>query len=341
MKRTVLLFILLSALGIGGLFASVAVIDPFDHLALSPDVPRARVSSNERWTFPGMIRSESYEGALFGTSTSMLLHPDDLSEAFGGRVANLSMADSTAWEQRRMIEFFLSHQSDPDVVLVGIDIVWCDPTALSNQATFRGFPEWMYDDNPVNDYAQLLNARMLVNSFRQVRAMIRGPAPEYGPDGYFRFVPEDSHYDSNKALRKIYGNRVRSSVPTTSLLSEWIADLPEASAPYPEISALAETLASLTNTRVILFFVPYHFSVVASPGTWRGYEGCKLAAERAFLDRENTTIVDFMKITTVSTDDSNYWDPLHYRVPVAKRLVTALRNAAAGQPISSELGSVR
>lgn len=341
MKRVVLLFILFSVLGIGGLFTSVAVIDPFDHLALSPELPRARVSSNERWTFPGLIRNGNYDGALFGTSTSMLLHPDDLSNAFGGRIANLSMADSTAWEQRRMIDYFLRYHPDPGIVLVGIDYVWCDPTAVSGQTTFRGFPEWMYDDNPVNDYANLLNARVLVNSLRQVRAMASGPAPEYGPDGFFRFVPEDSHYDPEKGLHKIYGNRERPSIPTTPIQSEWKTDLPDTPPSYPEVFALATILGSLTDTRIILFFVPYHYSWIASSETWRMYEGCKQATERAFAHRKNTTIVDFMQITPVSTDDTNYWDLWHYRTPIAKRLVTALQSAAAGNPVSPDIGSVR
>jgi hypothetical protein len=33
----------------------------------------------------------------------------------------------------------------------------------------------------------------------------------------------------------------------------------------------------------------------------------------------------------VTRDDASYWDPLHYRVGVADRIVAALREARAGR----------
>lgn len=341
MKKAVLTFVILALLGIGGTYAAIAVIDPFDHLALSPDLPRKRVSSNERWTFPGMIRNTAYDGAVFGTSTSILLHPDDLSSAFGGRIANLSMASSTAWEQRRMIEYFLAHQPEPDIILVGLDVVWCDLSAASDQETFRGFPDWMYDDDPVNDYGHLLNARMLVNAGRQALALMGRPPSYFGPDGYFRFVPPDNQYNLQKALTKIYGNRQIPPKPSADTIAHWLNTLPVESVANPAIDALAETLRPATNSRVVLFFVPYHYSMTAKPETWQRYESCKQAVSKAFAGRANTLVVDFMQFTPITLNDENYWDGLHYRVPVAKRLVAALKDAVAGKPLPPEFGSIR
>ncbi|MEQ9488566.1 MAG: hypothetical protein RIM72_06185 [Alphaproteobacteria bacterium] len=341
MRKAVLTFVVLCIVGIGGTYAAIAVIDPFDHLALSPDLPRKRVSSNERWTFPGMVRNTAYDGAVFGTSTSILLHPDDLSAAFGGRIANLSMASSTAWEQRRMIDYFLAHNPDPDIMLVGLDVVWCNLSSVDDRETFRGFPDWMYDDDPINDYAHLLNARMLVNAGRQVLAMMGRAAPHFGPDGYFRFVPPDDQYSLQKALTKIYGNRQVPPKPSDDTVAHWRNTLPVEPADNPAIDALADTLRAADSSKIVLFFVPYHYSMTAKPETWRRYESCKQAVSKAFAGRDNAIVVDFMQFTPITLNDENYWDGLHYRVPVTGRLVSALKDAVAGKPFPPEIGSVR
>ncbi len=341
MKKAVLTFVILCTIGIGGTYAAIAVIDPFDHLALSPDLPRTRVSSNERWTFPGMIRNTTYDGAVFGTSTSILLHPDDLSAAFGGRIANLSMASSTAWEQRRMIDYFLAHHPDPYIILVGLDVVWCDLSAADDRETFRGFPDWLYDDDPVNDYTHLLNSRMLVNAGRQVLAMLGRTVAHFGPDGYFRFVPDDSEYSKNKALQKIYGNRQVPPKPSPDTVAHWRNTLPVEAGENAAITALAETLRAADASKIVLFFVPYHYSMTAKPATWQRYESCKQAVSKAFAGRDNTLIVDFMQFTPITLNDENYWDGLHYRIPIAKRLVEALKDAVEGRPVPQEIGSIR
>ena len=45
----------------------------------------------------------------------------------------------------------------------------------------------------------------------------------------------------------------------------------------------------------------------------------------------NTVVVDFLRPSAITTERSNYWDPVHYRVPVADRLMAELAAAAQGK----------
>jgi hypothetical protein len=43
--------------------------------------------------------------------------------------------------------------------------------------------------------------------------------------------------------------------------------------------------------------------------------------------RRGAVAVDFRIPSVVTRDDTNYWDALHYRLPIAARVVAALRRA--------------
>jgi hypothetical protein len=46
--------------------------------------------------------------------------------------------------------------------------------------------------------------------------------------------------------------------------------------------------------------------------------------------------VDFRIPSRVTREDSNYWDPLHYRIGIADRIVAALVEASAGRESPDE-----
>ena len=150
-------------------FAFVAIVDPYDNLAFSPPWKRYRVTTNERYAFPGLIRHGRFDSAVFGTSTMMLLKPEELDKMVGGRFANLAMSYGTPWEQSQLIKFFDEHAREPvHNIVVGIDMDWCSPAKPMDRLTPHPFPPWEYDDDPWNDYAHLLNTRALLHAVREV-----------------------------------------------------------------------------------------------------------------------------------------------------------------------------
>src|SRR5215470_13487976 len=87
-RTFVLSWLLWSAGWFAGLYLFVAIVDPFDTLAFSPDWKRHRVTGNERFELPGLMKRGHFDSAVFGTSTVLLLDPSALDAALGGHFVN-------------------------------------------------------------------------------------------------------------------------------------------------------------------------------------------------------------------------------------------------------------
>ena len=46
----------------------------------------------------------------------------------------------------------------------------------------------------------------------------------------------------------------------------------------------------------------------------------------------NATVADFLIPSPITLDRANYWDPVHYRLPIAERIMADLAAAAEGRP---------
>lgn len=86
-------------------------------------------------------------------------------------------------------------------------------------------------------------------------------------------------------------------------------------------------------TRKLLVFMPLHVSRQGLPGsdTAAIYAACKRQVVQLARTVPATMVVDFLIPSAITRPVSNYWDPLHYRVPVAARLMAEIAAASRGQ----------
>lgn len=310
----------------------VALVDPFDTLPLSPPAERWPVATDARFSFPALARSPRFDSALFGTSTSRLLRPDVLDPALGARFANLAMNSATPYEQSELMAVFRRAHPDARVVMVGLDLGWCVTGDAYEKLTPRPFPAWMYGHSPWLGYLHLLNLYAVQEAGQQFGILIGVKKPVYGRDGYTSFVPPDSSYDPARAamhLRTWGGPAIpggaRSGPPVT-----WR---------YPALETLRADLAQFRpGTRKVLFFVPYNHTLFPAPGSEgaAAWSECKRRAAAIGTTIPNATVVDFMRPSSITDNDTNYWDPLHYRVRVADWLARDLAAAAHGEDTADE-----
>src|SRR5271154_5411767 len=141
----------------GAIYGFVVLVDPFDTLPLSPPADRVPVATNARFAFPSLARSDRFDSAIFGSSTSRLLRPVVLNAEFGAQFANLSMNAATAYEQSRLMAVFRTAHPAARVVLVGLDISYCMPGEAEVKFTPRAFPAWMYDGSLWRGYGEMFN----------------------------------------------------------------------------------------------------------------------------------------------------------------------------------------
>ena len=310
-----------AVLAAGVIYAFVVLVDPFDTLPLSPPVDRVPVATNARFSFPALARSQTFDSAVFGTSTSRLLRPAALNPEFDAHFANLAMNDATVYEQSELMRVFAHAHPIAKVVIVGLDVRWCVTGDDYQKLTPRPFPQWMYGDNPWRGYAHMFNLYTVQEAGQQFGIML-GIKPEvYGRDGYTSFVPPDNAYDPARVAEHL--REAAPEVPPGE------RDGDPRSWRYPALEQLRADIDQFAHvTRKVLYFVPYNH-VLLSPDAQVWIE-CKRRA--AQIDVPNTLVVDFMRPSPITLTDDNYWDALHYRVGVADRLAQDLARAANGEP---------
>jgi hypothetical protein len=305
-------------------------VNPYANLPLSwPLFDRGPVDGNARYAFPALARSATFDSAVFGTSSSRLLRPAALNPLFGGRFANLSMNAATSYEQVRLLELFLHDHPAPHVIAIGLDAEWCLTPPLEQKITSRGFPDWLYDDawpGRWRDYTHMFSMYTLEKA-GQAFGQWTGLRPRiYGRDGYTRFVPPDEQYDSARALTHLQGVEPW-DVPKDM-------SRPPGSWEMPPIHRLRGALQAMpTATLKLVFFVPYNHRFIATvPGpALAAQTECKRRVAEVAAGTPNTAAIDFMIPSPITLDDNNYWDPHHYRVGIAERIVTDLAQALRGE----------
>ena len=307
----------LTTLAVIGLaiIAFIAAVDPYGLRTAPGHPPGPIVDTAQRWSYPQIARGGAYDSAVLGSSTSRLLDPVALDAAFEARFANLAMNAATPDEQLRLAALFLAGRT-AKVVLFGLDTTWCAATPAARSAI--PFPDWLYEPEASFGVLRQVNVRSLEAAGKAAlveagygRAAIRA-------DGYAVFTPPESSYDPSRAERHL-ASAVRDPGEP--------ADPP--TAPMPALDRLGALLSRLPRkTQAILAFMPVNARLQGRDGTPAGAREAACKARAARLGAEHGALVtDFRIPSPVTTQDTNYWDALHYRLPVAARIVAGLKEA--------------
>ncbi len=307
------------ALGLSAV-ALVAVLDPFGLRAAPGREPGPIMDRNQRFVYPQLARSGAFDAAVFGTSTARLLDPEALAGAFGGRFANLAVNAATPDEQLRLAGLFLDAVR-PRAILFGLDATWC--AAAPPDRTQHPFPDWLYASGMPSGLLRQASwqgltvaARVALHALHLAPARIRS-------DGYAIFTPPEAAYDLARAQSHIRAG--------TAVDPDAATPIQDASAEggMPALDRLDALLAALPHaTRRILAFMPVHAAAQGQPGTPAGRREAACKARVAEIGQaRGALVVDFRLSSPVTTQDANYWDALHYRLPVADRIVDGLKRA--------------
>ncbi len=318
-----------AGLGLGMvLYAFIVTVDPWDALPGSPPLPRVPVTTNARFTFPALARAARFDSVVLGTSTSRLLRPDSLDRDLGGHFANLAMNSATAWEQSRLLAVFAAAHPSPRMVLIGLDDSWCR-LGSEVERNARPFPDWMYAGSRWAGYREMFTLYALQEAASEAWTMIGFKRRVYGLNGYTDFLPPESAYDATKV---------------DAIFQAW--GYPPAGPPLPEplphaaLGLLAPALRLLpAETAKLLFFTPDSLAQQGLPGsvTAQKWASCKQAVLQDVEGIARVRVVDFMILSAITRARANYWDPIHYRVPVADQIMAELAQAARGEASADDL----
>jgi hypothetical protein len=317
----VFLGVFLGGLAVGGLF--ILLVDPYGVVPFSLPIERPLVEGNQRLAYPRLIRSRRFDALIIGSSTARSLDPEQLNGPFGVRFANLAIAGGRAGEQMALLDYYLRTVGAPKVLIVNLDFFWCDPDAERKGFFHTDFPYWIYDDNPWNDYAHLFNTNTLEIAGRIVGAHLGLYRGQYRADGFALFTPPDAQYNLEHARKQITGPPA-DGLPSITASGEGPDGLK-----FPALDLLAPVLARIPSSSLkILLFLPMHAAIQGKPGTLQTsiVAACK-ARVASLATAHGAKVIDWLIESPITTDDSNYWDPMHFRIAVARQIERGLIDA--------------
>ncbi len=311
------------------IYIFILLVDPYGVVPFSQSFVRP-LTSSQRQMYPQILRTGRYDSIVVGTSTSKLLDPAALDRALGGHFATLAMPAATALEQVQIMDYFRRTIAAPKAVLVGLDHEWCYRnsnayTREQDATREREFPAWAYDESRWNDFLYLLNIPTLDAAGRAVGSLMGIAPAKLREDGFEGFVPPESTYDLARARGDLWGPAdLRSTVPVASPPESGEADY--TAMEFPALPWLDERLASLPGeTRKFLVFPPVHVNTLPTPSspreTWE--TECKRRVT-TIARRRGAVLVDWRIVSPLTTEDSYFWDPIHYRLPIAYRMIDDL-----------------
>jgi len=273
-----------------------------------------------------VMRSKRFDSIIVGSSTARLIDPEQLNGPFGARFANMAMNASTAWEQWTTFEYFRRNAGAPKALVIGIDDAWCDPNA-DRDRTRHGFPEWMYDDDRWNDYTNMFNSGTLEIAARLIGYHLGLYRARSRYDGFEIFTPPESDYDFARARLATWTGRT--SQPLPDMPPPALSDEEKRALKFPALAWLDTMLGELPASMKVLAFMPVHVAAQAWPGTRDAAVEAECKARIVAIGRgRDAKVIDWRIASPITTNDANYWDGLHYRLPIAQRIARELVAAA-------------
>jgi hypothetical protein len=335
-RRFTLLFLGMFTGSILGAALFILLLDPYDMVPFSLPIERPLVSGSQRFAYPQAIRSKRFDSIIVGSSTARLIDPEQLNGAFGARFANMAMNASTAWEQWRTFEYFRRHAGAPKVLIIGIDDGWCDPNADRDRVR-HGFPEWLYDDDKWNDYANMFNSGTLEIAARLIGYHLGLYRARSRYDGFEVFTPPENEFDLARARLGIWIGQAPRPLPNVS--PPLLPDDEKRALKFPALAWMDAMLSELPSSSVkMLAFMPVHVAAQAWPGTRGAAVEVECKARIAAIGRaRGAKVIDWRIASPITTNDANYWDGLHYRLPIAQRIARELIEAVLkGTPAGND-----
>ncbi len=180
---------------------------------------------------------------------------------------------------------------------------------------------------PWNDYLYWLNRGAVEIAGRLVGYKLGLYRERVRYDGFEVFVPPEAEYDLARARQGIWRGRTPEGPP--ALPPPRLPDEERRALPFPALTWLDATLAKLPrSTLKVLAYMPVHVASQQQPGTPAAAVEAECKARIAAIARaRGAKVVDWRIASPITREDSNYWDSLHYRLPVAQRIARDLAAA--------------
>jgi hypothetical protein len=304
--RALAAFFAASALLLVAVAAAVIVVDPFFHyhtpLKKFPYIVDNQLSQN-----PGMARNMTYDSCIIGSSMTVNFHTTDFASVMGLDTVKLSYSGALPRDDYNILSFIydsdsVSRQSgDVKAVFMALDPV---VMTADLDATKYELPEYLYDDNIVNDINYIFNKDVLFQYILKPVIQRKGSdlstiyeswwTPEYYNEQWVMHNYRPAEKVDERTAEDEYIARTAANLDTNIL--PFIKDHPE--------------------TEFYIFFPAYSvlhwYDVMQENHLDATLRQIEYIGER-LMEFDNVRLFDFMTEEETVTDINNYADIIHYK----------------------------
>lgn len=298
--------------------ATVYIVDPCLYYRLPQRWQP--VFFNERYQAAGLARNVEADTLLLGTSMVANYRPSQVEEVFGGHAQRITIPDGYLSEFTQVLDVSFGAQQ-PEQVIVALDL---NILTRSESGVTGAMPEYLYNENRLDDVKYLLNKDTLYYSVYTILTNLAGKGEEL--DKAFIW-PEDTWWNHMTAL----DNYERPEVAAETLPAD--AYLSDVEANLEIIRGWAE---AHPETTFRLFLSPYsmlHWDKMARQGQTDAMLTALEAVCQGLMGMENVALYGFILDREIVADLDYYGDHIHHSGE-AGQLV--LEKIAAGEMLLTE-----
>ena len=306
-KLLVMMFLIVLAVCIL-VAGAIYYVDPFFHYhAPLSDFPY--VVDNQLTQNPGMAEHMEYDSVILGSSMTVNFETDWFSELMDLNTLKLSYSSAYPKDISNILEKIYEPYDDGrekniKAVFLGLDIVTYSGDV--NETKYP-LPEYLYDDNPINDINYLLNKDVLLN---YVLRPLADPEPTNLSHVYASWWTDD-YYNEDWVLSNHEVPETREVPLSSNAFDDGIRKNLDANI-IPYIEAHPET-------EYYIFFPPYSILFWDDVLRDNRYEATLSAYNtvcEALLKYDNVRMFFFPDKEDTVTDLNNYADYTHYHPSV-------------------------
>lgn len=315
LKLWLVTFGVICVLGLGAVASLVFVVDPFFqyHKPLEgfPYIVDHQVNMN-----PGLAKNMDYDSILLGSSMTVSFNTDWFGEVMGLQTQKLSYNGAYPKDQANIMDIVFEAKGDSvKQVFLGIDEL--NYSGDVEQTKFE-IPQYLYDDNYLNDVKYLFNKDVVLDYILRAAA-----DPKDKSDWNMIYKPwwQDEHYQKALVLMYYEPSEEAEVAPDTELFLEGIEEnLSVNIIPYIE---------SHPETTFTVFYPPYSilywYNVCREKGLEAVIEKYRYMSER-LLAYDNVELFFFQNQEEIICNLNNYADYTHYHGRICRYMVECFEN---------------
>ena len=290
---------------------TVRAVDPFFHYR-APN-PEGEVWFDERYQAAGLLRSQSYETVLMGTSLAANYRPFWFDVFYDTSTVKVPFPNGGFHEFTQAMDYAYARQ-DVKRVIFGLD-----PNILARPISEAPdqLPAYLYDDDPWNDGQYLLSKDVLLRSAYTGWEKARGRTLPLQD----AFMWDGTMYFSRELA---LGSYERPEIAEKPLPADVFLENCD-----DNLAVVKSWLEAHPNTEFIFFLSPYsilYWDKMQRQGETEAVFALLRHTAEALLPYENAELQCFLTDTDVICDLENYADHIH----VAGRVTYAMAQAMPG-----------